>query len=87
MSYIHGSNSTECTDREFRCTDGSRCVLDDVLCDGHYDCQDMSDEESCLLREKRVLSESYDFYGNSPYGNSLRVWSYSKVLRYRLGSE
>ena len=31
----------------FRCLEGDRCILADMVCDGKYDCQDSSDESGC----------------------------------------
>ncbi|CAH1274403.1 OLFM3 [Branchiostoma lanceolatum] len=36
-----------CTDQEFTCADGSRCVPRLFVCDGEWDCTDNSDEEDC----------------------------------------
>lgn len=43
----------ECLKTEFRCYDNSSCVDERLLCDGRRDCQDNSDEENCMWRDKR----------------------------------
>lgn len=54
MSEVHGISKlnflpiaayTECKhDLEFQCTIKKRCILKEAYCDGHYDCEDQSDE-------------------------------------------
>lgn len=40
------SDMRKCSDKEFRCTDGS-CIAEHWYCDGDTDCKDGSDEENC----------------------------------------
>lgn len=46
----------KCSDKEFRCTDGS-CIAEHWYCDGDTDCKDGSDEENCreCLKESVTL--------------------------------
>lgn len=43
----------KCSDKEFRCTDGS-CIAEHWYCDGDTDCKDGSDEQNC----RKYLEES-----------------------------
>ncbi|GAB0089782.1 hypothetical protein DMENIID0001_043940 [Sergentomyia squamirostris] len=49
-------SSFECTDRQFRCTDGS-CLHMSFVCDGEPDCSDGKDEfpEECSITGKIKL--------------------------------
>ncbi|KAG8001191.1 Low-density lipoprotein receptor-related protein 4, partial [Nibea albiflora] len=42
----NGYYMRKCSDKEFRCTDGS-CIAEHWYCDGDTDCKDGSDEENC----------------------------------------
>lgn len=47
----------------FRCRDDSFCIADQLLCDGHLQCMDGSDEEFCLVcpRLNSTLEKSKTF--------------------------
>lgn len=44
--------SIGCTDRQFRCADGTACIHITFLCDGEAECPDKSDEDprECFLK-------------------------------------
>lgn len=44
--FLCPSDMRKCSDKEFRCTDGS-CIAEHWYCDGDTDCKDGSDEENC----------------------------------------
>lgn len=46
FSLFFMSDMRKCSDKEFRCTDGS-CIAEHWYCDGDTDCKDGSDEENC----------------------------------------
>ncbi|KAG9352115.1 hypothetical protein JZ751_020528 [Albula glossodonta] len=47
----------KCSDKEFRCTDGS-CIAEHWYCDGDTDCKDGSDEENCRESQIRHFTHS-----------------------------
>lgn len=52
---LAGKNGTiGCTDRQFRCADGTACIHMAFLCDGEAECPDKSDEDprECFLKGK-----------------------------------
>ncbi|XP_074605062.1 low-density lipoprotein receptor-related protein 2-like isoform X2 [Brevipalpus obovatus] len=36
-----------CKNNEVRCADGEKCIFHEWICDGHFDCNDRSDESNC----------------------------------------
>ncbi|XP_045489882.1 basement membrane-specific heparan sulfate proteoglycan core protein isoform X8 [Pieris rapae] len=50
----------ECSPSEFHCYDDSACIHEDLICDGYDNCLDGSDENNCILREKRLLQPHSD---------------------------
>lgn len=46
LSFFCTPDMRKCSDKEFRCTDGS-CIAEHWYCDGDTDCKDGSDEENC----------------------------------------
>lgn len=52
IGYSSICQSTACVAGHFRCTDGSGCISNSLVCDGIYQCDDHSDEHNCpgLLR-------------------------------------
>ncbi|XP_061720060.1 basement membrane-specific heparan sulfate proteoglycan core protein isoform X2 [Cydia pomonella] len=59
----------KCSETQFRCTDGSSCVDNELICDGRNDCEDHSDE-ICLTNTQmsNTLSDYPPYTGNTGAG-------------------
>lgn len=78
LTFLFLHQGVECLRSQFRCHDDSGCIEKLLLCDGFSDCQDSSDEETCLSSDDRyseTLSDS-DINSAGKFGKrgSGRVW-------------
>lgn len=37
-----------CSDGEFKCLSGQKCIFEEYKCNGRNDCEDWSDEKGCM---------------------------------------
>lgn len=51
-----------CPPGYFNC-DGGVCEEDYKICNGHHDCEDLTDERNCSDGEKKVRESPLDFRG------------------------
>lgn len=70
LSHCVPPDMRKCSDKEFRCSDGS-CIAEHWYCDGDTDCKDGSDEESC--REWPQNSGSWAGMGQRAPSHGLRA--------------
>ncbi|XP_069177596.1 uncharacterized protein [Procambarus clarkii] len=56
LSSTYPTRQGACAEDKFSCLDGSRCIPMRWQCDGDRDCDDNSDERSCVLVEPIILN-------------------------------
>ena len=72
----HGSDEEncveECSEDEFMCKNGQKCIPNRYICDRDLDCFDGTDQENC--EEEQDLSDDYynyyNYYSENPFENS-----------------